>query len=217
MQWDTIQMQRGDMLLMVATSCHLGMPALPDAKDGLHGDSFQLVDPDAKHRHHRPNTTHLDPGPPPPRGPGRYRRFLAGTALAWTTCCGWGRGRLGGWGGGRGVLPRPSSPTPPRRSRPPPPHAYPYHPTFLSRSAPATDLAVMKIAPHSGLPFWGNMHRIKITKGDYGDAESEIPFAISGVAPPAAADHAMAPAQHRASVAAPQNARRQGMVNHLSK
>ena len=34
---DTIQLQRGHMLLMVATSRHHGMPALPGARDGLHG------------------------------------------------------------------------------------------------------------------------------------------------------------------------------------
>ena len=34
-RWDTIQLQRGDMLLMVATSRHHGLPAPPDAKDGL--------------------------------------------------------------------------------------------------------------------------------------------------------------------------------------
>ena len=34
-RWDTIELQRGDMLLMVATSRHHGLPALPDSKDGL--------------------------------------------------------------------------------------------------------------------------------------------------------------------------------------
>ena len=52
-----------DMLLMVATSRHHGMPALPDPKDGLQGALFILWTPDAKHRHHQPNTTHLDPPP----------------------------------------------------------------------------------------------------------------------------------------------------------
>ena len=33
-RWDAIQLQRGDMLLMVATSRHHGLPAPPDAKDG---------------------------------------------------------------------------------------------------------------------------------------------------------------------------------------
>ena len=60
---DTIQLQRGDMLLMVATSRHHGLPALPDAKDGLQGAFFNLWTPDPRHRHHQPNTTHLDPTP----------------------------------------------------------------------------------------------------------------------------------------------------------
>ena len=34
-RWDTIQLQRGDMLLMAATSRHHRLPALPDTKDGL--------------------------------------------------------------------------------------------------------------------------------------------------------------------------------------
>ena len=40
-RWDTIQLQRGDMLLlMVASGRHHGLPAPPDAKDGLQGGSF---------------------------------------------------------------------------------------------------------------------------------------------------------------------------------
>ena len=68
---DTFQLQRGDMLLMVATSCHHGLPALTDAKDGLQGAFFNLLTPDPRHRHHQPNTTHLDPLPPSLGGPGR--------------------------------------------------------------------------------------------------------------------------------------------------
>ena len=34
-RWDTIQVQRGDMLLMVATRRDHGLRALPDSKDGL--------------------------------------------------------------------------------------------------------------------------------------------------------------------------------------
>ena len=63
-RWDTIQLQRGDTLLMVATSRHHGLPALPDTKDGLRGFFFNLWTPDPRHRHHQPNTTHLDPTPP---------------------------------------------------------------------------------------------------------------------------------------------------------
>ena len=60
----------------------------------------------------------------------------------------------------------------------------PLPPTFLSHSAPSTDLAVIEIAELSALFFVGNVHHIEIFKGDNVDAESEIHFAISGVAPP---------------------------------
>ena len=63
-RWDTIQLHRGDMLLMVATSRHHRLPALPDSKDGLQGALFNLWTPDRAHKHHKPNTTHLDPTPP---------------------------------------------------------------------------------------------------------------------------------------------------------
>ena len=61
---DTIQPVRGRMLLMVATNRHHGMTALPGARDGLQRAIFHLWTPDAKHRHHQPNTTQLDPTPP---------------------------------------------------------------------------------------------------------------------------------------------------------
>ena len=63
-RWDTIELQRGDMLLMVATSRHHGLPALPNSKDGLQGALFHLWTPDRAHKHHQPNSTHLDPTPP---------------------------------------------------------------------------------------------------------------------------------------------------------
>ena len=110
----------GAMLLMVATGRLPGMHALPGAMDGLHGALVNLCAPDAKHRHHHPKTTHLDPTPPSRPWP-LLGIYLAWTAPAWTRFCGWGRGRLGGWVCRRGMLPRPSSPTPLRRSRPPPP------------------------------------------------------------------------------------------------
>ena len=62
-RWGTIQPQRVDMLVVVATSRHHGMPALPDSKDGLQRALFNLWTP--RHRRHQPNATHLDPPPPP--------------------------------------------------------------------------------------------------------------------------------------------------------
>ena len=187
-RWDTVELQRGDMLLMVATSRHHGLPALPDSKDGLQGALFHLTTPDPRHKHHQPNTTHLDPNPP--RRPWRLRGICpAWSSPAWTRCCGWGRGRLGGWGCGRGMLPRPSSPTPPIRSRqaPPPscpPPFPPFHPTFLSRSAPASDLAVIEVGEQCMLFFVGSVHMLEVCRGDNADAELEIHFAVTGIAPP---------------------------------
>ena len=63
-RWETIQPQRGNMLMMVATSRHHGMPALPDSKDGLQGALLNLWTPDPWHRHYQPNNTHLDPTTP---------------------------------------------------------------------------------------------------------------------------------------------------------
>ena len=63
-RWDTVELHRGDMLLMAATSRHHGLPALPDSKDGLQGALFNLWTPDLRHKHHQANTTHLDATPP---------------------------------------------------------------------------------------------------------------------------------------------------------
>ena len=63
--WDTIEPNRGDILLMVATIRHHGMPALPGAREGLQGALFHFWTPDAKNLHHEPNHTHLDPTSPP--------------------------------------------------------------------------------------------------------------------------------------------------------
>ena len=184
-RWDTIRLQRGDMLLMVATSRHHGLRALPNAKDGLQGAFFDLLSPDPRHRHHHPNTMHLDP-PPPPRRPWLLLGICpAGSSLAWTRFCRWGRGWLGGWGCGRGVLPRLSSPTPPTRSRSALPRA-PSPPLTPSSPAPPR----IRSCRHGDCrpehaPICGeSAPDIEICKGDNVDAESEIHFAMSGVAPP---------------------------------
>ena len=41
----------------------------------------------------------------------------AETTVAWTRCCGSGRGRSGGWGRRKQIMPRPSSPMPPSSPR----------------------------------------------------------------------------------------------------
>ena len=64
------------------------------------------------------------------------------------------------------------------------PSTCPFHPTFLSRSAPSSNLGVMEIAKQSMLFFVGSVYQIEICKGHNVDAGSEIHFAMSGVAPP---------------------------------
>ena len=64
------------------------------------------------------------------------------------------------------------------------PPTCPFHPTFLSRSAPASDLAVIEVSEQCMLFFVGSVHHIEVCKGDNVDAGSEIHFAMSGVAPP---------------------------------
>ena len=64
------------------------------------------------------------------------------------------------------------------------PPTCPFHPTFLSRCAPSTDLAVTEIAEHNVLFFVRNVHQIEISKGSPVDAESEMHFAMLSVAPP---------------------------------
>ena len=54
------------------------------------------------------------------------------------------------------------------------PPTCPFHPTFLSRSAPRSDLAVMEIAEQSMLFFVGSVHQIETCKRYNVDAESEI-------------------------------------------
>ena len=65
--WGTIELHRGGMLLMVATNRHHWSHALEGARNGLQGTPFDFVTPDPKHRHHQPNTTHVDRPPPSPR------------------------------------------------------------------------------------------------------------------------------------------------------
>ena len=121
-------------------------------------------------------------------------------------------GRVGLWEGGAAQALFANAP----EAVPAGPPTCPLHPTFLSRSAPSSDLAVMEIAEQSILFFVGNVHRIEICEGDNVDAESEIHFAMSGVAPLGAADHDVASPEHCPGVAVAQMYEGWGMVNHLS-
>ena len=138
-----------------------------------------------------PNGTHLDP---PPLGDALA---VAGDLSSWD-CLGVDQvlrvvkgvvGRVGLWEGGAAQPLFADAP----EAVPAGPPSFPYHPILLSRSAPATDLAVIEIAEHNVLFSVGTVHQIEICKGDNVDAESKIHIVISGVAAPNAADHAVAP------------------------
>ena len=74
--------------------------------------------------------------------------------------------------------------TDPPESVPAGPPTCPFHPTFISRSAPASDLAVIEVGEQCMLFFVGSVHQLEVCKGDNVDAESEIHFAMTGIAPP---------------------------------
>ena len=59
-----------------------------------------------------------------------------------------------------------------------PPTCRPFHPTFLSRSAPSSDLAVMEVTEQCMLFFVGSVHQREICNGDNVNSEAEIHFAM---------------------------------------
>ena len=134
---DTVELQRGDMLLMVATSRHHGLPALPDSKDGLQGAVFHLWTPDPRHKHHQPNTTHPDLTPP------KEALEVAGDLSSWdfpsvdqVLCVGKGVvGRVRLW---EGDAAQALFDNPPSRSRQAPPPAPSTPPSSPGRPRPPT-------------------------------------------------------------------------------
>ena len=176
-RWDTVELHRGDMLLMVATSRHHGLPALPDSKDGLQGALFNLWTPDPRHKHHQANATHLDATPP------KEALDVAGDLSSWDLPSVpqvlWvGKGAVGRVGLWEALF------ADPPQTLPAGPPTCPFHPTFICRSAPASDLAVIEVGPQCMLFFVGSVHQLEVAKGGDVDAESEIHFALSGIAPP---------------------------------
>ena len=178
-RWDTVELHSGDMLLMVATSRHHGLPALPDSKDGLHWALFHLWTPDPRHKHQQPNTTHLDATPP------KEALDFAGDLSSWNfpSVLWVGKGAVGRVGLWEGDAAHALFADPPE-SVPAGPPTCPFHPTFLSRSAPASDLAVIEVGEQCTLFFVGSVHQLEVCEGDNVDAESEIHFAMTGIAPP---------------------------------
>ena len=212
-RWDTVELHRGDMLLMVATSRHHGLPPLPDSKDGLQGALFSLWTPDPRHKHHQANTTHLDATPP------KEALDVAGDLSSWDfpsmdQVLWVGKGAVGRVGWWQGDAAQALFANPPE-SVPAGPPTCPFHPTFLSRSAPVSDLAVIEVGEQCMLFFVGSVHQLEVCKGDNVDAESEIHFAMTCIAPPGAADHAVAPGEHGPSVAVAQVREDRGMEHHL--
>ena len=151
--------------------------------------------------------------PTPPRRPWTLLGICpAGAAPAWTRCCGWGRGRLGGWGCGRGRGPGPLRRPPPHGpGRPPhlplPPHLHlPVGPGLRPRRHRGRQAvhAVLRgqRAPAGGLQ--GGQCRCGV--GD--------PLRHDRHCPPGAADHAVAPGEHGPSVAVAQVREDRGMEHH---
>ena len=141
---------------MVATSRHHGLPALLDSKDGLQGALFHLWTPDRAHKHHQPNTTHLDPTPP------KEAMEVAGDSSSWdfpsVDQVLWvGKGAVGRVGLWEGDAAQALFADPPE-SVPAGPPTCPFHPTPLSRSAPASDLAVIEVGEQCMLFFVGSVH-----------------------------------------------------------
>ena len=198
---------------MVATSRHHGLPALPESKDGLQGALFHLWTPDRAHKHPRPNTTHLDPTLP------KEALDVAGNLSSWdfprmdqVLWVGKGAvGRLGLWEGdaAQALFAEPPE------SVPAGPPTCPLHPTFLSWSAPVSDLDVIEVGEQCMLFFVGSVHQLEVCKGDNADAESEIKLRHDRQCPPGAADHVVAYGAQGRSVAVAQVRKDRGMVHHM--
>ena len=112
--------------------------------------------PDPRHRHHQPNTTHLDPTPPKvaPDVVGDLSSwdFHSVDRVLWEGKRAVRRVRL--WEGGAAQAFFADAP----EAVPAGPPTCPFHPTFLSRSAPASDLAVMEVDEQCMLFFVGSVH-----------------------------------------------------------
>ena len=123
------------------------------------------------------------PGPPPPKealdvaGDLSSWDFPSVDQVLWV-----GKGAVGRVGLWEGDAAQALFADPPE-SVPAGPPTCPFHPTFLSRSAPASDLAVIEVGERCMLFFVGS-HQLEVCKGDNADAESEIHFTMTGLAPP---------------------------------
>ena len=215
LQWDTIQLQRVDMLLMVATSRHHGMPTLPNSKDVLQGALFNLWTPDAKHRHHQPNTTHLDPLPPEALA---VARDLSSWDCPSVDQVLWG-GDWGGWEGGvggGGCSPGPIYRRPRGGPGRPPPRALATPPSSLA--PPRAPISPPWRSPSKVSSFsWGTCTGSRCVRGRSVKRLCGVGCTSPRRAlPPGAADQAVAPPQHCPSVAAAKAFEGWGKVDRMS-
>ena len=182
-RWDTVELHRGDMLLMVATSRHHGCLPSPTPRMGCRGLFLTCGPPTPDTNTTRP-TPHTWTPPPP-----KEALDVAGDLSSWD-CPSvhqvlWvGKGAVGRVGLWEGEAAQALFADPPQMVPAGPPTC-PFHPTFISRSAPASDLAVIEVGEQCMLFFVGSVHQLEVCKGDNVDAESEIHFAMTGIAPPA--------------------------------
>ena len=61
-RWDEVLLEQGEVLVMVSTARHHGLPSPPGQK--MQGALFTQWTPDRRHSGVKPNTTHLDPPTP---------------------------------------------------------------------------------------------------------------------------------------------------------
>ena len=160
----------------------MGCLPSPTPRMGCRELCFNLWTPDPRHRHHQPNTTHLDPSPLQEAlavaGDLSSLDFPSVDQLLWVRKG--AVGRVGLWEGGAAQAPVADAP----EVVPAGPPSCPFHPTFLSRSAPSSGLAVIEVAEQCTFFSLASVHEIEICKRDNVDVESEIHFAMAGVAHP---------------------------------
>ena len=80
-------------------------------------------------------------------------------------------GRVGLWEGGAAQALFADPP----ESVPAGPPTCPFHPTFLSRSAPASNLAVIEVGEQCMLFFVGRVHQLEVCKGEMRSRRSTLP------------------------------------------
>ena len=154
----------------------------PDSKDGLQGALFNLWTPDRAHKHHQPNTTHLDPTAP------KDALDVAGDLSSWdfpsVDQVLWvGKGAVGRVGLWEGDAAQALFADPPRIGPGRPPHV-PLPPHLPLPVGPG-----LRPRRHGGRRamhalFVGSVVQMEVCKGHNADAESEIHFAMTGIGPP---------------------------------